>query len=1456
MIKDDASDLLLNRSSFFRRIDWAAFWTATLISFAVFFFTLGPSVTLEDSGELAVAGDYLGVPHPPGYPIWTMCAFIFARAFEWVTFRGQPTPAWSIAMASAFFGALATGLTAMLITRSASDILKDSHQDLHAATGRREGWFCWAGGVSASLIFAFSPVMWSQATIVEVYTLNAFFLMLIFLLTYRWMRRPTDTVLWLTAFVFGLGLTNYQVLLLAAVPLAIVIILRDVAMFRDFLMVGLPVLLTAHVLKLGAMMPTPGFSKLEPFVGAKVVAPSGTLIIAGLAVVLTGFVAALVMRRREPATEQARNRRNVVLAALFGMGLLLLVVAGMVTHPLTVSGEFAPRLDPVRYLWIGILAVGVVTGSALAGFAKRDRWSDLWVSVPLALAIGLLLVLILTVANLPSPRVIPAELGKPVFSWTLPTLVFLGGCGLLFLLGASIPKGIFYALAVLGVQTALFGLVRKGALLGLTHPTTWWFQAPLWWNFGVLALAWLLLPHGRLVSLTLFFSQLGVSFYVYMPIVSDLRNPPMNWGFPRTWEGFKHAISRGQYEKIAPSAAQLLPQLGSYFTDLRVQFTLLLAPLGFLPFAAWQMRGPAWGRQRGWIVCLTALAGAALIWFISLQSWTPQVLHLSLLPGLKATALPLGNILRGVAVVGLILSIAGALAAGVKMLHAAIGLFVVSLPFVVLAGIPQIEQIFDITRFDKLLLAGVLLIAAVGGLVLMLTQLDERVTNILRSGNRSEKQTLGVLGGLTLLGLWFGLIRLLSGAARAAEAQSGVGPQTGAAGASLLVVLQSGLLVSLAVAVVVVLIWGRRALARKGGLRCAMGEVTQQWIIATVAAFLMMSVLLIVLANPKGDLQDAFIQKVKFVSSHGLFAIWIGYGLVFGLAAFDTLLSFVLAGNRTPDLAVTTLRPGRRFLSRLVLTAAVAVTLALAAIPVYRNYTDDRLVFEFGGSEQNAHDYGWQFGNYQLRGAAAITEELEATEEPLPNPLFPAAMGPDAVFFGGTDPGRFVPTYMIYSARVRPDVFLITQNALADNTYMATMRALYADQIWMPTTDDSAQSFRIYVDEVNAGKRPRNAELVVENGRVQVSGALGVMEINGILCEMIWRNNNFRHAFYVEESYPIPWMYPYFTPHGLIMKLNNEKAPLSADVVTADLDFWDWYWRRLTRDDRFRRDVVAQKSFSKLRGSIGGLYAAHGRTRESEQALQEARILYPPSPEANFKLAQDVLLRQGRTAEALDVIGSLVRLDPNNASANAFRNTIAHYDTMERRLRVLLTEAQQGRPMQLTNTLEIAQCYRDLGNVEQSARVLEHLAGQEGLPWKVMMDVGIQLAEGRKADAAERLLDRLMAQPLPKEFPLDGYIQIARAYDICGHTEKMIAPLTRYLHAQPNEWRVWITLAVAYQKMHKERESLDALRRAQKFGRAQAMQAAYQIPGLRPLVEKLAQQGRGAGALGLPDLPR
>jgi len=133
--------------SFFRKIDWSAFWFATIIALYVYFITLGPSVTLEDSGELAVAGDHLGVPHPPGYPIWTMCAWLFARVFSFVTYRGQPTPAWSISLMSSVFAALAAGVTAMLITRSVSDMMRDAHDGDPDFKQNENDWLCWAGGV-------------------------------------------------------------------------------------------------------------------------------------------------------------------------------------------------------------------------------------------------------------------------------------------------------------------------------------------------------------------------------------------------------------------------------------------------------------------------------------------------------------------------------------------------------------------------------------------------------------------------------------------------------------------------------------------------------------------------------------------------------------------------------------------------------------------------------------------------------------------------------------------------------------------------------------------------------------------------------------------------------------------------------------------------------------------------------------------------------------------------------------------------------------------------------------------------------------------------------------------------------------------------------------------------------------------------------------------------------------
>ena len=94
--------------------------------------------------------------------------------------------------------------------------------------------------------------------------------------------------------------------------------------------------------------------------------------------------------------------------------------------------------------------------------------------------------------------------------------------------------------------------------------------------------------------------------YFYMPIAS-MTNPPMNWAYPRTTQGFKHAITRGQYDRITPSNFTRMfldhshtptkaatpnartqfngGQLGIYLDEATEEFSLSYVALGFVPLA-------------------------------------------------------------------------------------------------------------------------------------------------------------------------------------------------------------------------------------------------------------------------------------------------------------------------------------------------------------------------------------------------------------------------------------------------------------------------------------------------------------------------------------------------------------------------------------------------------------------------------------------------------------------------------------------------------------------------------------------------------------------------------------------------------------------------------------------------------------------------------------------------------
>src|SRR5688572_12650062 len=103
---------------------------------------------------------------------------------------------------------------------------------------------------------------------------------------------------------------------------------------------------------------------------------------------------------------------------------------------------------------------------------------------------------------------------------------------------------------------------------------------------------------------------------------------------------------------------------------------------------------------------------------------------------------------------------------------------------------------------------------------------------------------------------------------------------------------------------------------------------------------------------------------------------------------------------------------------------------------------------------------------------------------------------------------------------------------------------MYGDRVAGLTDQNSQDSFSEYM--ADAQKRLKENKLrpgedVREgaDGKVQVSGQVAVMAINGIIAKRIFEANP-RKEFYVEESFPLDWMYPHLTPHGLIMKINRE----------------------------------------------------------------------------------------------------------------------------------------------------------------------------------------------------------------------------------------------------------------------------------------------------------------------------
>ena len=246
----DATAPANTKTALFRGVDWAAFLISTVVTLAAYLYTLAPDLTLEDCGELAVASYYAGVPHAPGYPVWTIYSWLFTVLLPFSNI------AWRVAVSSAVAAALSNGILALIVSRGSSMIL-DGIEQLKGLDPRRENQLCLVSGVVAAMLIGFNGFMWSQAIIVEVYTLSVLSLMGVLVCLLHWVYFPEKRrYLYIAGFLFGICFNNHQTLIVAAIGLEVAIAFAKPELGRDAFLVNTLLYLTALVMKSSGLLTT------------------------------------------------------------------------------------------------------------------------------------------------------------------------------------------------------------------------------------------------------------------------------------------------------------------------------------------------------------------------------------------------------------------------------------------------------------------------------------------------------------------------------------------------------------------------------------------------------------------------------------------------------------------------------------------------------------------------------------------------------------------------------------------------------------------------------------------------------------------------------------------------------------------------------------------------------------------------------------------------------------------------------------------------------------------------------------------------------------------------------------------------------------------------------------------------------------------------------------------------
>ena len=203
---------------------------ASLAIFALYMLTLAPSTGLWDASEYITTAHILGIPHPPGNPLFVVVAKVWSLLLAPLGL----SVAVRINLLAAATSSAASGFLYLVVHRVLWGISKDR-------------WFSVIGAGASVLIGGTAYTVWHQSNVNEkVYTVSVMIVAAVSWLAVRWLdtrdKEGSERYLLIALYLMVLGSTNHLMSVLPGGALALLVLLAGPAVLlkRSFWVRAIP----------------------------------------------------------------------------------------------------------------------------------------------------------------------------------------------------------------------------------------------------------------------------------------------------------------------------------------------------------------------------------------------------------------------------------------------------------------------------------------------------------------------------------------------------------------------------------------------------------------------------------------------------------------------------------------------------------------------------------------------------------------------------------------------------------------------------------------------------------------------------------------------------------------------------------------------------------------------------------------------------------------------------------------------------------------------------------------------------------------------------------------------------------------------------------------------------------------------------------------------------------------